>query len=216
MKTLTLWRRMKDRYRSLSPRDRRAIVIGAVILIPALTWSLLVQPYRATLEDLQDRLAAEQALWEREQAVVREASSLSDRIETTRLEITRLEMRLVRADNPALAETEITARLERLARTSRVLLKEVRSIPASPRLSAPAGVAPLFLSVSGESDFQGVLDFFRGVEQDHLLLGIDEISVGPAPAAGGAGGDDSNRVQSGVMRFSAVVVAFMFESPRPG
>jgi hypothetical protein len=216
MSAPTFRRRMRDRFRSLSPRDRRAIMIGAVVLVPALTWSVLVQPYRSTLEDLQDRLAAELALWEREQAVVREASSLSDRIETTRLEITRLEMRLVRADNPALAETEITARLERLARTSRVLLKEVRSIPASPRLSTPAGVVPLFLSVSGESDFQGVLDFLRGIEQDHLLLGIDEVSVGPAPATGGSGGEDASRVQSGAMRFSAVVVAFMFESARPG
>ncbi len=211
MRPRAWWDRLRDRFESLSPRDRRAIVIGAIVLAPVLVWSGAVRPYRGALEDLQDRLAAERALLEREHGVVREAPELPARIKAAQRELTRLEQRLVRADNPALAEAEISARLERLARTNRVLLQEVRSITGSPLASASDGIMPVYLNVSGESDFEGVLDFFHGMEQDQLLMKINDISVGPVSAAGESRGGEGAGGQTGVMRFTAIVVAFMVE-----
>ncbi len=211
-----LWDRIRGRLDTLSPRDRRALVIGAIILMPALAWSGVVQPWLGALEDLKDRLAAEQNLLAREHGILREAPDLPALIEVARSEIDRLETRLVRAENPAMAEAEVSSRLERLARVNRVLLQEVRSINGSPPGSAPDGIVPVYLRVSGESDFEGVLDFLRGVEQDQLLMKIDEVTLGPASAGGNSEDERRNGVQSGAMRFTTIVVAFMVESQPDG
>lgn len=205
------WDGVRRRFEALSSRDRRAIVIGVVIVVPALLWSGVVRPYLGALEDLKDRLATEQALLEREQRILRESPELPAKIEAARREITRLEARLVRAENPALAEAEISGRLERLARLNRVLLQEVRSITVSSTVSAPDGIVPLYLSVSGESDYEGVLDFLNDMEQDQLLLKVNEMSVGAVSAADDTGEDDRIGVQSGVLNFTAIVMAFMVE-----
>lgn len=211
MSPRTWWEGVRGRFEALSSRDHRAIVIGAVIVVPALLWSGIVKPYLGALEDLRDRLATEQALLEREQRILREAPELPTKIEAAYREITRLEARLVRVENPALAEAEISGRLERLARLNRVLLQEVRSITGSPMVSTPDGIVPLYLSVSGESDYEGVLDFFNEMEQDQLLMKVNELSVGPVSAGNDIGEDGRISIRSGVMRFTAVVMAFMVE-----
>jgi len=211
-----LWDRIRSRLDTLSPRDRRALVIGAIILMPALAWSGVVQPWLGALEDLKDRLAAEQNLLAREHGILREAPDLPALIEAARSETDRLETRLVRAENPAMAEAEVSSRLERLARVNRVLLQEIRSINGSPPGSAPDGIVPVYLRVSGESDFEGVLDFLRGVEQDQLLMKIDEVTLGPVSTGGNSEDERRNGVQSGAMRFTTIVVAFMVESQPDG
>ncbi len=211
MSPRTWWDRVRERFDTLSPRDRRAVVIGMVVLVPALIWAGVIQPYLGVLEDLHDRLAAEQALLSKEQGVVRAAPDLPARIETLRHEIDRLEMRLVRADNPALAEAALSAHLESLARLNRVLLQEVRSITGSPLGTASDGTVPVYLSVTGESDFEGVLGFLQEMEQARLLMKIDEVSIGTGSAAGEAGENGRAGAQTSVMRFTAIVVAFMRE-----
>jgi hypothetical protein len=208
--------RLAARFGSLSPRDRRAIVLGAVIVIPALLWAGAVRPWLGRVEDVRDRLAAESNLLAREHGIIREAPALPAQIDAARDEIDRIEARLIRAENPAMAETGMTSRLERLARGNRVLLQEVRSIVGSPPGSLPDGIVPVYLSVTGESDFEGVLAFLNAVEQDEVRISIDGITLGPAPAGGESEGGRGNGVQPGAMKFTALVVSFMVESPPDG
>ena len=216
MSPRNLWDGIRGRFDRLSPRDRRALVIGAIIVMPALAWAGVVQPWLGALEDLKGRLAVEQNLLAREHGILQEAPDLPALIEAARGETDRLEARLVRAENPATAEAEVSSRLERLARENRVLLQQVRSINGSPPGSAPDGITPVYLSVSGESDFEGVLDFLHEVEQNQLLMKIDGITLEPASAGGGSEDERRNGAQTGAMRFTAIVVAFMVESRYAG
>jgi hypothetical protein len=201
--------RIGDRFRTLSPRDRRALLVGTVILVPVLAWSGLVQPYRRALADLQDRLAAERALLEREMALLQEAPDLPGRLETAHRTVEQWESRLVRSANPALAEAEVTSRLERLARESRVLLQEVRAMTPPSGNAIPEGVAAIRLSVRGESDFEGVIGFLYGLEYNPLLLRVGGVSVSPASPEGGGERGSAAAVQPGAMTFTAIVEAFM-------
>ncbi len=218
------WYRIRDLFAALSPRDRRAIVLGLMVLAPVLLWAGIVRPYLGSLDDLRSRLEVEQALLEREQRIVRNAPELSAGIESVREELERLQTRLVTADNPALAEAELSAHLEHLARSNRVLLQEVRSTTGSTPETDVDGTVPIYLSVSGESDFEGVLDFFTGIEQDRVLMKIGDVSLGPAPSAGESGNENRRGNQGGnqsgnqvdVVRFTAVVVAFMAEPVSAG
>lgn len=206
MSLTDLPQRLGERFRALPARDRRALVIGTLLLGPMLLWAGVVRPYRATLADLQDRLAAERSLLEREKAALREAPELPARLADARVALERWEAGLVRSQNPALAEAEVTALLEGIARDSRVLLQEARRVQVPIDTPVPEGLEPFRLSVRGESDFQGVLDFVHGMEREALLLRIVGLAVEPVrPSSGGRDEDD---VQPGTMSFVVVVEAF--------
>ncbi len=61
----------------LTPRDRRAILVGLGILLPAVAYVLGVRPYRAALEGVRDRVAAERELLTRELALLADRSDTS-------------------------------------------------------------------------------------------------------------------------------------------
>jgi hypothetical protein len=212
------WDALGDRLRALSARDRRALLLGALVLGPALAWLGVVRPYRSTLQSLQDRLASQSALLEREKAVLAEAATFPPRLEAARTALSHWDARFVRSANPALAEAETTAVLEEVARDNRVLLQEVRTLPLPPGTSAPEGLHPIRLSVRGESDFEGVLRFLHGLEQHPLLLRVAGLSVDPVPPATGGGGRGGGpATQSGAMTFVVIVEAFIpLDSPAGG
>ena len=215
--------RIEARFRGLPARDRRALTLGAAVLVPMLLWVGVVRPYRNVLAEFDDRLAAEQALLERERGVMGEVPTLPLRLEEARTELERWNGRFVQSANPALAEAEVTSMLESVARESRVLLQEVGALTLPPEVTAPKGLVPFRLSVRGESDFEGVLRFLHGVEQNPVLLRIVGLSIEPVPVVfggGGGGGRGGNQgrggggggpppVQPGAMTFVVIVEAYV-------
>jgi hypothetical protein len=205
-------------FRSLSSRDRRAVLLGFAVLVPALLWVGVVRPYLGALEDLSERAVSERALLEREAELLRDAPGFPDRLRAARAAVDRWDARLVRSSNLALAEAEVTALLEEVARERRVLLQEVRAAGGASVDDAPAGLRPIRLSVRGESDFEGILGFVHGMEEDPLLLRIvgfsmEALPAGAAPAGGGGGGQGAGAggaggSRSGVMSFMVIVEAF--------
>jgi hypothetical protein len=201
--------RLVDRTRALSARDRRALVIGAVVLVPALLWTAVMRPYVRTLGDYRDRLAAERALLEREKAVLEEVPMLPARLEEARSALARWNAGFVQSANPALAEAEVTSLMETIARESRVLLQEVGAMTLPPEVIAPEGLLPFRLSVRGESDFEGVLRFLHGMEQDPLLLKVVGLSMEPVPFTPGGGRGGGQPSQPGAMSFVVIVEAYV-------
>jgi hypothetical protein len=170
---------LRRRLGHLSSRDRRALLLGGLVLLPALGWILLVRPWLGHLDDLRDRTEAERALLARERAVLAEAPTLPARLEETRVALEREQARLLHAPNLALAEAELARRLQGLSREHRVDLSEVRAVSLPPGISPPPGIQPLRLSLRGTSDFQGILEFVHAVEADPQLLQVLSMSMSP-------------------------------------
>jgi hypothetical protein len=202
--------RLGARFEAMSSRDRRALVVGCLVLLPLLGWGLVARPYLATVAELRDRTELEASLLERERAVLRQAPTLPERLDETRVALERWEARMVRTPNLPLAEADVTSLLQRLARESRVHLEEVRAVAPPPGRIPPPGLSPIRLSVRGESDFQGILEFLGTLEEDALLLRIESIAVQPAPrAASSQGGEDTpGGSEPGAMMLTLVVEAF--------
>jgi hypothetical protein len=200
--------RWRDRARALSARDRRALLVGAVLLGPLLLWAGVVRPYLGLLEDYRDRLATERALLEREKAVLGEVPTLPGRLQEARTALAGWDARFVHSANPALAEAEVTSLMEAIARESRVLLQEVGAMTLPPEVVPPAGLLPFRLSVRGESDFEGVLRFLHGMEQNPLLINVVGLSMEPVPSGGGGRGG-SPPVPEGTMTFVVIVEAYV-------
>lgn len=196
--------------RALAARDRRAVLIGLAVLVPALLYMAAVRPYRAALGELRERAAAERALLEREEALLAAAPSLSGSVDSAHELARRAAQRLIHAPNLPLAEAELTGMLETIAALSSVLLQEMRAVEAPGATgadraedAAPGTLVPLRLAVRGESDLEGVLTFLQRIEQNPLLLRIAELSIEPVYE-----GSAAERRATGVVRFALILEAF--------
>ena len=167
--------------RTIGGRDRRAVIIGLSVLVPALLWMTVVRPYVASRAELTERIAAERALLEREQALIDAAAELPAQVEQATERAQQSSQRLVRAANMPLAEAEVTRYLENVAQLSRVLLQEVRSVdPPRGEQDEEGYVRPLRLALRAESDLEGVLTFLQRIESSPLLLHVAELSIEPS------------------------------------
>jgi hypothetical protein len=198
----------------MSDRDRRAITLGALVLLPGLLYVVAVKPYFALLAETKDRTAAERRLLARELDLIAQKTSLPATLVQARRKAELAELSLVQAQNPTMAEAELTELLEKVAGLSRVLLKEVRSVPTPRGHVDPEGVQTVRLAVRGESDLEGVLKYLKRIEESTTTLKVHELSLEPAPpqrAEPAQRGRPPRRplnADAGVLQFTIVVEAF--------
>lgn len=195
----------------MSPRDRRALGLGAALLTPVLLWSMAVRPYLAALEDVEARIEAERGRLEREEALLAAAPRLPEALEHATEAARSAESRLIKAANQALAEAELISYLTLVASTNHLLLQEARAVESTGE--APAGLAPVQLALRGESNLEGVLEFLHAIEQSPLLLRVVGLSIEPAPPAqstgGGRGGNQPQpRNRTGVLQLNLLIEAY--------
>ena len=195
----------------LTPRDRRAILFGLGILLPAAAYVLGWKPYRAALEDVKDRVSVEQELLARELAVLESSGSLPEEIRRARAEAEVHEDKLVRAVSGVLAEAELTDLLESAAFRSRVLLEEIRGGELGRGEEPPPGLSVVRLHLRGESDLEGVLTFLDEIERSRLLIRIRGLALEPEVARPESDNEESgNRaaVPTGLIEFQLIVDGF--------
>ncbi len=197
---------------ALGPRDRRALVLGGLVLVPALVWTVAVRPYRAAVAEVRERAVAERDLLERELALLASRSELEAALRQAAEEAAAVEGRILRAPSLVLAEGELSRLLEDYALRSRVLLEEIRSGELARGEASPPGLAVVRLHLKGESDLQGVLTFLDHVERSPLLLRIRGLALEPQTARQEGEGQQSGAPQratpTGVIRFQVIVDGF--------
>jgi hypothetical protein len=195
----------------LAPRDRRAILLGLGILLPAVVYVLGVRPYRAALEDARDRVAAERELLTREMALLSTAAALPGQLQKAEAQAAVYEDRMVQAASGVLAEREVTDFLEESASRSRVLLEEIRGGELGRGEEPPPGLSVVRLHLRGESDLEGVMAFLDEIEKSRLLLRIRGLALEPQLSRPDASNDENtNRspVPTGVVEFQLILDGF--------
>jgi len=185
----------------LNSRDRRAVLLGAILLIPGLVWMLGVRPWRASVLQLEDQIEAERDLLEREQGLLAAGEELKAALAEATREAESAGRRLVVASNQALAEATVAEALEDAALESRVLLLELRTVSFRAEIEPPPGVEAFRLAVSGEGDFEGFLAYVRRLETHPLLLRISGVTLDPVP-------EDEDDGPSGVVEFGMVIEGY--------
>jgi hypothetical protein len=177
----------------LNPRDLRALLLGAAILVPSLGWIYGVRPYRAALAGMRDRLTAEQEAFAREQAAVSEVARDPARKRTADSAIAAVRPRVFDGANDVAAGAALATWLGEVARRTNVWLANAvtRTAPVAGRGGAAAvvappadGLRPLRVEIRAESDFQGVLEFLDALERGEKVVVVERLDVARAIRAG--------------------------------
>lgn len=171
---------------TLSPRDRRAVVIGALLVLPATAWSQGVLPYLRAVREARAELRTERGLLQRELQVLAGAGRYPTEFSAGADRLLAQVPRLMGGGDDGAASAALAGYVRGVAQAARVHLSRVE--PAS-SADAGAGVTALPLEVSGEGDLEGVMTLLHLLESGPRLVHVTGMTLetgGPPMAPGSA------------------------------
>ena len=168
-------------WRTMKPGDRRAIVIGALVLLPGLLYIWGVRPFEAALSDSRDQLATESMALARERAAVMNARRNPQLHHVADSAMAAERPRLFEGKDDVMASAELASYLGDVARDTRVWLEDAATRPATPPVD---GVRTLRVEIRAESDILGTLLFLQSLERGKKLLRVERLDISRSPHAG--------------------------------
>jgi hypothetical protein len=162
------------KWSTMQPRERRTIVIGALVLLPGLLFVYGVRPYQAALSDARDQLATERQALAREKAAIATARQNPQLQHIADSAMHAMQPRLFEGKDDVMASAELAAYIGDLARGARVWLQDAGTRPAT---AADDGVRTLRVEIRAESDLLGTLMFLQALERGEKLVRVDRLDI---------------------------------------
>ena len=175
---------MRSPVPSMRPQDRRALTIGAIVLVALLGYSRVLKPGLDGLALERRTLSERSALLSRERALVAAAPSLPRLQKEANQVLTAERARLFAGDSVA-ATAELTSYASQVATAAGMHLTTIEGrTPTTAR-----GVTRLLVDVRGEGSWRQVLAFVRLLEVSGQLVDVTSLRLERGPRGGALGGD---------------------------
>lgn len=191
---------LPEAWTRLSDRDRRAIRLGALVLLPALAWVFAVSPWLEAVESRRSALEARRSLLRAERDLLADRQRYPEAVRAAAAQLQETAPALLDSRSRGVATAGLTQFLEDRAAARRVRLTATEPRPTR-RLDASLVAVPLH--VEGESDLQGVLSFLESLEEGPKLLQVDGLRIRRR------GTTRQGEEEMEVLGFSATVTGYM-------
>ncbi|HYD52154.1 MAG TPA: type II secretion system protein GspM [Gemmatimonadaceae bacterium] len=166
----------------LSLRDRRALRLGAVVLLPVLAWMLVVRPWRAALSDARGRVRAERELLVRERELLADVPRLPMLASRASRADSLASARVYLAADPYAAGASLAGDVTAAAESHGLTVREAA---AAPPVTRPDGLTELEVALRTEGDLAEVLALLRALEGGARLTQVTGLAIERQPAGEG-------------------------------
>jgi hypothetical protein len=190
---------------TMSAKDRRAVILGAIIVLPALLFIYGVRPYRTAMAETRDELETARLALSREKAAVVAKPTAPGGQALTDSALVLVGPRLFEGRDDAIASAQLAAYLGTVARRSRVLMEDANTRPST---TSAEGIRTLRVEVRAESDIQGITTFLHSLESGQKLVRVDRLEISRVP-----GLEDKNGFET--LSIAATIVGFAFTGGKP-
>ena len=160
--------------KSLSQRDRRALLWGGGIAAAALVFAFGVKPYFRALRETRDELTTQRELLGRERAVLAAANKLPVALQQSRGTLADYSTPLFDGQDELSATSDLSDEISKAALTSRVLVQGLETRKAE---ALNDGIVALAVDFRAEGDFEGVLHFLNSVERGNKLIHVSSLAI---------------------------------------
>ena len=195
----------------LSPKDRRALTLGVVVLGAALGVRLGVMPYFHSLSEMRERVERERDILQREQRMLADMKAYPRRIPRAEDALLHEAPRLFAGPDLATASASLVNYVSTHAIRHRVFVQQ--SATRTPE-SAASGVARLQVDLRAVGDLEGILALLQDLESGSKLISVEHLAVAQAERVGGESRDEE------VLGVSATVSGYTLgdveTAPDPG
>lgn len=169
--------------RSLDPRERRAIVLGATVVGLAALFMVVIVPQvgrwrarEAAIEQLRVRVAQVRGLIENESTLLAQADSID-------AQVAAAPVQLLRARSSALAASAIQSLVRDVAMASQVSIDRL-DVAGEPDTTRGATIV-VPASVTAWGDIYGVAEYLRRLQHGRHVMELDDLSLAPNPTRRG-------------------------------
>ena len=190
------------KWSTMSPRDRRAVTLGALVLLPGLLYIWGVRPFRSALADAREQLRTERETLARERAAVALAQRNPQLQHVADSAMRHMAPRLFAGRDDVMASAELASYLGEIARETRVFLQDASTRPAGPSMG---GVRTLHVELRGESDLVGIMLFLQALERGNKLVRVERLDISRSPRS-----EDEDME---TLAIAATVSGFAIEEP---
>lgn len=167
----------------MTPRDRRALMIGGAIAAAAVLGFRVVPWCTHEMRARREALAGRRMLLARVRADIRDAGRLTASAPAVEQRLVALAPRILTGRREADALADLSGRLEAAAAQQKVRLLRTTPVPDSTRVGS---LRRAVIRASLEGDTRGTLALLGRLERQHAALRVTELmltAVDPASAA---------------------------------
>jgi len=168
--------------RQIEPRERRTLLIAAVVSVGALVTAYGVLPYARRWAAREERVVAKREQLARLTWLVRNEARLTRSAEERERALDAAPRRLVVAESPSLASAELQRVVLEIAETSQLQVQQVDVAAAT--ADAQADGAKVGARLSAVGDVVGLAEFLERLLRGSMYAEVHEIDVQPNPARG--------------------------------
>ena len=191
------------KYSELSASDRRALTLGAIVVVPSLFFVFAVKPYRAALADVQQQLSVESDAFARERAAVAAAKRNPLMQHVADSAMRAMSSRLFAGRDDVMASAEVASYLGEVSRANHVWLQDASTRPAT---ALDGGVRALHVEIRAESDLRGILAFVKSLETGGKFIRVDRLDISSQPGRADQPGAET-------LALSASIVGYAIPDP---
>jgi hypothetical protein len=164
---------------TVSARDRRALILGAVAAVALLGFNFAVRPGVAKIRQLSDTLDEERALLVRELELLAATPAYADGVEAGGERLLAAAPRLFGGDTDGLASAYLAEYVQEAAGSRRTLITRLDPGGSEP---VGAGLESVSAVVHGESDLEGLLTLLYVLEGGEKLVQVSDLRIQTARA----------------------------------
>lgn len=161
-----------------TPADRRALRLGAMIVVPALFIQLVARPLWRSWGEMEGDLASERSLLAREEALVADAELWPTRYQTGERRLLAEAPKLFDGRDLVAASGSLAGLVAQRAAAHRVFLQQTELRPSTP---VDGGVTAIELELRGASDLRGLLGWLADLEDGKRLVRVERIHFERSP-----------------------------------
>jgi type II secretory pathway component PulM len=183
---------------TMNSRDRRALMLGLVILGPALAYIWGVKPLFASFNRTRDQIFEQRQLLAQEKAAVAAARQNPDLQRIADSAMRAMAPRLFEGRDDVQASAELASHLTDVAQRSDVLLQTAATRPTV----LSTGIRSLRVEIRAESDIRGILEFLQTLEGSEKLLRVDRLDISRSMAATDVEGVEPLAVAATIVGFA--------------
>lgn len=168
--------------RQIEPRERRTLLIAAVVSVTALVTAYGVLPFARRWTAREERLAAKREQLARLNWLVRNERRLTSLAGARERALDAAPRRLIVGESASLASAELQRVVLELAETSQLQVQQVDV--AAETAEAQADNAKVGARLSAVGDVVGLAEFLDRIARGSTFTQVHELDVQPNPARG--------------------------------
>jgi hypothetical protein len=183
----------------MSPKDRRALILGLVILLPSLFYVFGVRRYLAAVKETRQHVTDERKRLSQELAAIAAAKENPQLQHIADSSWKAMSPRIFSGSDNVAASTDLMSLVGEVALQQNVNLRQEALGATTVDVN---GVRTLTVDIQGETDIQGLLGFLEAIERNDKLMRVDRIRVTRPIAKPDADGVQTIQIAASIAGFA--------------